>query len=349
MKVFFASLLLPLALSSPVENGQPEKRYAIMDNDWGTAQMATFLMALDGGMEILGLVSGELLDVCPCISADHPDTANTWQRQCAMRALSLLEAGNLSCIPVYEGATYPLINSEDRFKAWEAIHGKLPWEGAYAPLNKTAEAQGSDPTSGNPHRVVEAALKAGVPNTTVDSSTNAANFMVEMVHKYPGQVSIYSAGALTNVALAVRMDAQFASLAKELVIMGGYVDFNMLQATGTFLQADINSDVSTSASGKFRYVSANLYQINLMIDPEAAKIALTADFPNIIVAGNVANQVLSSQEFLDEVYQVKNTYTELFHKYYSAEFPFWDETASALMVDKSIITNSSTGKVLAVT
>lgn len=55
--------------------------------------------------------------------------------------------------------------------------------------------------------------------------------MIEQVRKYPGQVSIYAAGAMTNIALAVRMDDDFAKLAKELVIMGGYVDVNMLQVS----------------------------------------------------------------------------------------------------------------------
>ena len=30
-----------------------------MDNDWGNAGFVPFLMALDGGMEVLALVSGE--------------------------------------------------------------------------------------------------------------------------------------------------------------------------------------------------------------------------------------------------------------------------------------------------
>lgn len=101
-----------------------------------------------------------------------------------------------------------------------------------------------DPTSGDPNRIVKAAFKEGFPKGKPNNSTSAANFMVEMVHKYPGQVSIYSAGALTNVALAVRMDPEFASLAKQLVIMGGYVDVNMLEATGSILLADYQSDVS---------------------------------------------------------------------------------------------------------
>jgi inosine-uridine nucleoside N-ribohydrolase len=43
--------------------------------------------------------------------------------------------------------------------------------------------------------------------------------MIQQVRKYPGQVSIYSAGALTNIALAIRMDPDFAKNAKELIIM----------------------------------------------------------------------------------------------------------------------------------
>ncbi|GES65826.1 inosine/uridine preferring nucleoside hydrolase [Aspergillus terreus] len=301
--------LLPLVAGAVgVPHARANKHYAIMDNDWYTAGFVPYLIALDGDIDVLALAS---------------DTANSWQPQVALHAVATLEAGNLSCIPVYPGATWPLINTPQRFQAWETIHGKLPWEGAFAPENSTAEAQGNDPTSGNPDRIVKAAFKEGFPKGRPSNATSAANFMVEMVHKYPNQVSIYSAGALTNIALAVRMDPQFASLAKQLVIMGGYVDVNMLEATGSILLADLQSD------------------INLMIDPEAAKIALTADFPEITIAGNVANQVFPSQAFVDEVKTAKNPYTELFSKYYDLSFPFWDETAAALMVDPSIALNQT--------
>jgi inosine-uridine nucleoside N-ribohydrolase len=80
-----------------------------------------------------------------------------------------------------------------------------------------------------------------------------------------------------------------------------------------------------------------------MADPESAKIALNANFPEIILAGNAANQVTATPAFFDEVYQVKNPYTELAHKYYGFGFPFWDETAAALMANKSIATSTTTG------
>ena len=98
------------------------------------------------------------------------------------------------------------------------VHGVLPWEGAFAKENLTYEALGNDPTSGDPERVSKTALYEGYPNTTF-ASKDAAWFMIEQVRKYPGQVSIYSAGALTNIALAIRMDPDFAKNAKELVIM----------------------------------------------------------------------------------------------------------------------------------
>ncbi|PKY01689.1 inosine-uridine preferring nucleoside hydrolase [Aspergillus campestris IBT 28561] len=290
--------------SSSTQKAQ-EKRYAILDNDWGAVSFIPILLALKGDMEILGLAS---------------NTANTWQRQSALHALANLELSNLTCIPVIPGCTWPLLHTPHRFHTWESLHGALPWQGAFAP-----EAQdGNDPTSGDPNRIVREAFIEGFPRGSIDDSKTAAMFMVDMVRKYPGQVSIYSAGALTNVALAVRLDESFARNARELVVMGGYVDVNLLQVRGSVELANENSD------------------INLMIDPESAKIAFNAPFPEIVIAGNVANQVPSTQSFLDDVHEVRNPLTNLFHDHYGTEFPFWDETAAAIMVDRGVVLNATT-------
>lgn len=242
------SALLEAVPNPARKTARAAKPKIILDNDWSTAGFIPYLQALSQGWNVLGLVS---------------DTSNSWALQTGLHALATLEVGNLSCIPVYLGSDYPLLNTPKLFQAWEEVHGVLPWQGAFAPENLSAEAAGSDPTSGNPNRISRAAFYEGFPNTTADTSISAAQFMVEQVRKYPGEVSIYAAGALTNVALAVRMDSSFAANAKELITMGGYLDVNLLQVTGSVLLADLNSD------------------INLMIDPEAAKIALTASFPNI--------------------------------------------------------------------
>lgn len=312
---------LLLALSASIVSAVPASRHqhtqnnattsrpkAILDNDWSTTGFIPFLQVLKANWDILGIVS---------------DTSDSWALQCGLHALATLEVGDLGCIPVYKGADYPILSTPGLYTAWADVHGPLEWEGAFAPENQTNEALGNDPTSGDPNRISKSAFKEGYPNITFASDISAAEFMVQQVRKYPGQISIYSAGALTNIALAVRIDSNFAKNAKELVIMGGYIDVNLLQTTGSLLLADLQSD------------------INLMIDPQGSKIALTAPFPKITIAGNAANTVISSQEFLDEIYEVKNPYTELMHEYYGTQFPFWDETAAAVMVDPSIVKNST--------
>ncbi|KAH7303382.1 inosine-uridine preferring nucleoside hydrolase [Stachybotrys elegans] len=279
----------------------------IIDNDWNAGAYVTFLLAIDAGYEVLGLVG---------------DTANSWSRQTSLHALALLEIGNLSCIPVHKGTDYPLLNNEGLWETWKLLHGPLPYEGVFQQYNETAEATGRDPSSGDPKRLALPAFIEGFPNTTL-ASEDAAAWMVEQVRKYPGEVLIYSGGAFTNIALATRMDSSFASSTRGLVAMGGYIDVMLYQTSGSKTLADINSD------------------INLKIDPEASKIALTADFPSITLVGNGANQVFPDQAYIDDVATAKTPYINLFQKYYGTELPFWDELAMFAAIYPNHVTNST--------
>ncbi|KIW24039.1 uncharacterized protein PV07_09778 [Cladophialophora immunda] len=267
----------PMQLERRNSTDKAPRNKVIIDNDYLAGQWDPYLLALNAGWEVLGLTT--------C-------TGNTWMPQQAKHALAMLEYGNLSCIPVYTGALYPLVSTYERFHSWEAVHGDLPWQGAFAPYNATLEAEGWDPSGGSdPYRIVQAAFTEGFPTAAAQSSPGAVQFMIDQVHKYPGQVSIFAAGPMTNVALAIRTDPEFASLAKELVIEGGKID-------------------------------VNLFQFNLLFDPEAAKIVLNANFPRILVSGNVANSVFATDEWIDEVAA--------------------DGTAAVSMVDPSIVLNSTT-------
>ena len=53
---------------------------------------------------------------------------------------------------------------------------------------------------------------------------DAAHFMVRMVHQYPHEVTIYAAGPMTDLALAIALDPHFPELAKELIVMGGSIN-----------------------------------------------------------------------------------------------------------------------------
>ena len=52
---------------------------------------------------------------------------------------------------------------------------------------------------------------------------NAIDYLISEVNKFPGDVSVVALGPLTNIALAIRNNKDFASNIKELVIMGGAV------------------------------------------------------------------------------------------------------------------------------
>ncbi|KAI8027776.1 Uridine nucleosidase 1 [Camellia lanceoleosa] len=49
----------------------------------------------------------------------------------------------------------------------------------------------------------------------------SSEFLVDMVSKYPGEVSILALGPLTNFALAMKRDSSIASKVKRVVILGG--------------------------------------------------------------------------------------------------------------------------------
>lgn len=88
----------------------------ILDNDWSSAGFIPYLLALDAGWDVLGIVG---------------DTANSWALQTSLHGLATLEVGNLSsCIPVYKGADYPLVNTPELFQTWEDLHGDLAWVSA---------------------------------------------------------------------------------------------------------------------------------------------------------------------------------------------------------------------------
>ncbi|KIW55426.1 hypothetical protein PV05_04170 [Exophiala xenobiotica] len=220
------------------------------------------------------------------------NTADSWALQCSLHALALLEHGNLSCIPVALGEYNPITITQARFDSCTQAWGTLDWDGVFAPENLTAESLGNDPTGGNPDRISKSAFVEGYPNTSfIDQA--AAVFMVEQVHRN----------------------------AKELVIMGGYVDLNLLQVTSDWNQ-DLGSD------------------INFIIDPEAAHIAVTADWPSITIVGNVANSLyLPNTTVQNIVSRSPNLYSDLSEDYYLG-YPLWDEITAAIMAYPEVVTDS---------
>ena len=144
----------------------------------------------------------------------------------------------------------------------------------------------------------------------------AAGFMIRQVHEYPHQVTIVAAGPLTNLALAIKLDPEFASSAKELIFMGGMTGAGLSKATDN---PDFGSD------------------FNLLFDPEAAEIVLSASWPKITSVGDVTNETLLNDELIKRIAQRKTPLTEYIVKYTERGVPLWDELTVGIFLDPTLI------------
>ena len=236
-------------------------------------------------------------------------TGDGWENEEAARLLRFLEVAGRPDIPVVNGATYPLMRSVPEMKLWEQRYGKIPWKGAWGGLGPIDKVPSQQPAL--PH------LDEGLP-TTPPAQGLAASFLIKQVHAHPRQVTVIAAGPLTDIALAIRMDPSFAADAKQLVFMGGLLDTSLMSVTGN---ADFASD------------------FNLIFDPEAAHIVLTAPWPKVTAVGDVSNSVMMTHPLMDRIAAAKTPLTAYLARYFNP-LPLWDEMAAAIALDPTLVTKS---------
>ncbi len=237
-------------------------------------------------------------------------TGDGWRDEESLYLLKFLEAAGLPDLPVYPGAVFPLVNTHKRMVAWEQLYGKLIWKGAFNDTSKEGTPHPDDPWK-------LPTFPDGPPKGK-PSSESAVNFLIEQVHKYPHQVTILEAGPMTNLALAIRQDPDFAGLAKELIFMGAIFDANLLTVTN---DADFNTD------------------FNLIFDPEAAHIALTAPWAKITAVGTVSNGAMMTASVVDRLNAKKTPVARYLAAHAVVGLPLWDELASQILVDPSLVTS----------
>ena len=103
------------------------------------------------------------------------------------------------------------------------------------------------------------------PSRCHASSQFGPDLIIEMVHRYPHEITLVPIGPLTNIALAISKDPSIVPLIKEVVLMGGSITGGNVNAASEF---------------------------NIHSDPEAASIVFNAGWPITMVGLDVTEHTL---------------------------------------------------------
>jgi purine nucleosidase len=277
-----------------------QKRKIIIDQDaagpGGTDQQSMLLLIQSPQTEVLGITVV---------------TGDQWLKAEVAHTLRMLELIGRTDIPVVPGAEYPLVRRKDETEHWEQFYGPVAWLGAWTPrFYHPADELGEMPE--------------GKPSTK-PADEDAAHFLIRVVHKFPNEITIYEGGPMTNLALAISIDPEFAGLVKEFVFMGASL-------------APPTKDPE--------FVNTPRREFNLWFDPEAAHIVLRAPWKKIVCT--TVDISVKTRMTTDLINRIKagdspaaryvGTYARL-----HGEYNFlWDELAAAAWLDPSLITQKET-------
>ena len=144
---------------------------------------------------------------------------------------------------------------------------------------------------------------------------DASSFLVESTNANPNEITILAVARLTNIALAINKDPNFASSVKEIIFMGG--------------AASCEGNVTPWA------------EANIIGDPEAASVVFNSGIPLVMVGLDVTLLTRMSHGFLDsltsDLVHLQNlllSINKVYASYYKTsqnwdEFPVHDSSAIA--------------------
>lgn len=282
----------PAAAQAPVA----AKKKVFIDQDGaalGTDMISTLAMLQSPDVEVLGIA----------VTA-----GDAWVKAGTVHMLRMLELTGHGNIPVAQGAAFPLINSRELTAAWEAQYGEFSYKGAWNPRRYHEPDEVPTPPTGM--------------TTLKPIEMHGALFMIEQIRKYPNEVTLWVGGPFTTVALALGLDPEIASLAKELVLMG----------------AGFNVD----RGGNHRINGRR--EFNWWWDPEATRIAMSAPWKKITITPVDISVKTSLSDDLKRRLSKSNAKAAQFITTYMPVGQgggggyMWDEISVLAFLDPSVIT-----------
>ena len=308
MKILVATFLLTgCCVLCPAQ-----KRMVLIDQDGsgpgGSDQMAMLALLQAPDVEVLGITMV---------------TGDAWRDEETLHTLRMLELTGHSGVPVARGAAFPLVRSQEETRIETALYGRQVWMGAWGRMNPTMNdnetgVTPSNPAKLEPHGPYEIPpMPEGRP-ATKPIDEDAAHFLIRQVRAHPHEVTIYAAGPLTNIALAIAIDPEFAQLTKAIVLMG----------------SSLNPQTSDP-----EFATSPRHEFNFWFDPEAAHIVLHAAWPRIVVTTtDISLKTPFTQQMLDAIAKSQSPAARYIAAWSRPQSYMWDELEACAWIDPAIIT-----------
>jgi purine nucleosidase len=308
----FMKFKVLLVLMATAASCSAQPRLVLIDQDGsgpgGSNQMAILALLQAPDVKVLGITMV---------------TGNAWCDEETLHTLRMLELTGHAGVPLAKGAVFPLVRDEKETQLEAALDGQVTWLGAWGqgPTKLIETRNGETPytpeklTSHGPYEIPP--MAEGMPSLKpIDE--DAAHFLIRTVRAHPHEVTIFAAGPLTNIALALSIDPHFAELTKGIVLMGGSLN----------PQTD-DPEFATSPRHEF----------NFWFDPEAAHIVLKAAWPRIdVTTVDVSIKAPFTQAMLDAISKAQTPAARYIAAWSQDRYYMWDELAACAWLDPSIIT-----------
>lgn len=312
--IALAGLVLSFAAWTPVVSAQ---RLVLIDQDGsgpgGSNQMAMMVLLQSPKIHVLGITMV---------------TGNAWRDEEAQHTLRMLELIHRTDVPVALGAVFPLVRTQEETRLDAALSGNVAWLGAWGggPTNLNANGipekrpEGQSVIYEKTHGPYEIPpMPEGVP-ATKPIAEDAVHFLIRQVHEHPHQVTVYAGGPLTNIALALSIDPQFAELTQGIVIMGG----------------SLNPQTNDP-----EFAENPRHEFNFWFDPEATRIVLRAAWPRIdLTTVDISIKARFTDAMLATISKSSSPAAQYIAKYSQERYYLWDELAACALIDPTLITQA---------
>ena len=254
----------------------------------------TDMLADDALALLLAVASSELdIKAITCMAGRDPVDVIT---QNTLRVLRLVDAGD---IPVATGATQPLLAKAG---TGLILGQKSPWNRLNGAVEEYMPALDREP-----------------------HQSHAVELILSLVNQHANDIELVTLGPLTNIAMCLMQDDDFADKVSRVIMMGGAI----------FVPGN----------------SAPVAETNVYADPDAARIVFQSGLPITMVGLDVTTKVLMTMEHVQGIQTsrlptVNKFIGEIISSSLEAQrairkwngFPMHDPLAMAVAFDASLVT-----------